>query len=70
MFFRPVCHKKCHKNSELEESKITLVIMADIEIKPIALFILTKGPSLLKNSFFGVGGGAAPPKIYFFTPGA
>ena len=39
--------------------------MADIEIKPIALFILTKGPSLMKISFFGVGGA----KIYSFTPG-
>ena len=43
--------------------------MADIEIKHMALFILSKGPSLVKISFFGVGG-AAPPKIYFSTPGA
>ena len=43
--------------------------MADIEIKHMALFILSKGPSLVKISFFGVGG-AAPQKIYFFTLGA
>ena len=42
--------------------------MADIEIKHMSLFILTKGPSLVKISFFGVGG-AAPPKNLFFYPG-
>ena len=39
--------------------------MADIEINPMALFILTKGPSLVKISFFGVGG-LAPPKSIFY----
>ena len=43
--------------------------MADIEIKHMALFILTKGPSLVKISFLGVGGGAAPQKIYFLPWG-
>ena len=43
--------------------------MADIGIKHMALFILTKGPSLVEISFFGVGVDS-PPKIYFFTPGA
>ena len=42
--------------------------MADIEIKHIALFILTKGPSLVKISFFGVGG-AAPQKSIFLPWG-
>ena len=46
--------------------------MGDIEIKPMALLILSKGPSLMKISFIGVGG--LPPKYIFFTrvkdPGA
>ena len=42
--------------------------MADIEIKPMALFILTKGASLVKISFFEVRG-AAPPQNLFFYPG-
>ena len=42
--------------------------MADIGIKHMALFILTKGPSLVEISFFGVGGGF-PPKNLFLYPG-
>ena len=42
--------------------------MGDIKIKPMALFILTKGPSLVKISFFGVGG-AAPQKSIFLPQG-
>ena len=37
-------------------------------MKPIALFILTKGPSLVRISFFGVGGLA--PQNLFFLPGS
>ena len=37
--------------------------MEDIEIKLMALFILTKGPSLVKISFIW-GRGAGPPKSF------
>ena len=52
--------------------------MGDIKIKPMALFILTKGPSFVKISFYGVRphflgctrmGGAVPPSNLFFYPG-
>ena len=43
--------------------------MADIEIKPMALFILTKGASLVKISFFEVRGGGLAPQNLFFYPG-
>ena len=38
--------------------------MADIEINPMALFILTKGLSLVKISFFG-GMGGCPQSIFY-----
>ena len=42
--------------------------MANIEIKPMALSILTKGTSLLEILHFGVGGLAChgTPEIYFY----
>ena len=40
--------------------------MRDIEVQPMARFILTKGPSLMKISFLEVGG--LPPPKSIFTP--